>query len=106
MEYREEHFSIEIAEDTIVFSGKLEKPGYDKVSVFLSQEGASIPAETITIDLRDLRFMNSTGIRILAGFLIGTPKKFIIHIDKQITWQDKTVKTLSCLRPGDIGIKH
>ncbi len=103
-EYSEKKFTINISEDTIIFSGKLELSDYTELTDFLEQGERSLNAETIKIDIRELVFLNSSGLRMLASFLTGSPNKLEIYINTSVKWQDISVKTLSYLRPGEIRI--
>ncbi|MBE9094972.1 hypothetical protein [Tychonema sp. LEGE 07203] len=59
---------------------------------------------TITLDLRKLEFLNSSGINILSKFVIKVRQQKNIQIaikgSKQIPWQGKSLKNLQRLMPA------
>jgi hypothetical protein len=61
------------------------------------------PAE-LTLDLKDLKFLNSSGISMLSKFVIEVRKKRNIQMNvigsKEITWQSKSLKNLQRLMPS------
>jgi hypothetical protein len=60
--------------------------------------------KTITLDLRKLEFLNSSGINILSKFVIKVRQQKNIQIavkgSKQIPWQGKSLKNLQRLMPS------
>ncbi len=102
MEFREEKFTITISDDMITFSGVLENADYAHIAEFLRQGEALIPAKTMNIDITALQFLNSPGIRMLATFLMGSPKTCTLQYTTTITWQKPTVEVLSRIKPGRI----
>ncbi len=101
-EYREEKCTITISDDTIAFSGVLENVDYTHIVEFLRQGEALIQAKTMNIDITALQFLNSPGIRMLATFLMGSPKTCTLQYTTTITWQKPTVEVLSRIKPGRI----
>lgn len=104
MNYSESGCEIMLTDNTLTFSGKLEKSDYTDVDAFLREVDHAITADTCVIDLTHLRFLNSSGIRSLATFMLGSPKSFEVHIDPDITWQSESIPTLQLLKTKGITI--
>jgi hypothetical protein len=63
--------------------------------------------ETVTLDLRELEFLNSSGINHLFKFAVKlrnqTPSNLIVKGSTEIPWQQKSLKNLRTLsRKADI----
>ncbi len=58
----------------------------------------------ITFDIRQLKFLNSSGINILSKFIIKVRQKknvkMVVQGSKQIPWQGKSLKNLKRLMPS------
>ncbi len=58
----------------------------------------------ITIDLRDLQFLNSSGINIVSKFVISVRQRgqiaLIVLGSKKIPWQTKSLQNLQKLMPS------
>src|SRR5262245_54313215 len=67
-------------------------------------EAADAKPDTLTLDVRQLRFLNSSGINILARFVIHIRQQkscqLVIKGDRQYPWQHKSLKNLERLLPG------
>jgi hypothetical protein len=59
--------------------------------------------ETVTLNLQDLRFLNSSGINMLFRFVINmrdqTSSQVVVHGSSQIPWQLKSLRNLQRLMP-------
>ena len=104
MSYSEPGFEITLRENSLTFSGKLEKSDYSEVDTFLRKVDQTLSSGTCVIDLTNLTFLNSSGIRSLATFILGSPKTFEIHINKTITWQTGSISTLAHLKSKGIEV--
>lgn len=91
-------YIIELKNNIIRFSGKLDKSDYSDVSDFLKKAEEQIPGDEITIDLKDLIHLNSSGIRTIVIFITKNPKKIVIHANKELTWQRIGIIPLSKIR--------
>jgi Uncharacterized conserved protein len=71
--------------------------------VDLFNEVADSSPNTVTLDLRKLEFLNSSGINIVSKFVIKVRQQKNIQIaikgSKQIPWQRKSLKNLQRLMP-------
>ena len=104
MEYSEQGFSVTLIGNTLSFSGKLEKSNYSDVDAFLRRISPEISGDLCVIDLQLLTFLNSSGIRSLATFILGSPKIFELHINKSLTWQTESIPALKHLKPKGITV--
>jgi len=91
---------------TIMFDGVLRLRGsreYAPIAKLL-QDVVIESAVTITLDLRQLRFLNSSGINILFKFVIHVRQlgksHLVVYGSSQIPWQTKSLKNLQRLMPA------
>lgn len=103
-----EDYLIELDEEEniVKFSGELSLGGateYNPIKDLLDEVAENEP-ENMTIDLRELSFLNSSGISMLSKFVIGLRKKkrlqLIILGSEQVSWQKKSLKNLEKFLPG------
>jgi hypothetical protein len=89
----------------VVCSGVLDlrgKAGYGDIMHLLDQ-AVAVPDPLITLDLRDLEFLNSSGITTLGGFIIklrdrGTGQLKVL-CSNRYTWQSRSMRGLQKLMP-------
>jgi hypothetical protein len=60
---------------------------------------------TLTLDLRTLRFLNSSGINTLAKFVLHARRQYhatqvVMKGSHQFPWQEKSLKNFQRLLPG------
>ena len=71
--------------------------------VELLNQAADAKPECITLDVRALQFLNSSGINTLSKFVIRVRKhncsKVIVKGSRQYPWQGKSLKNLTRLLP-------
>ncbi len=76
---------------------------YAPIVKMLNDAAATQPA-TLTLDLSELEFLNSSGINVLSKFVISMRQKpnvqLIILGSKQIPWQGKSLQNLQRLMPS------
>ncbi len=106
MNYSEPGFEITLTENVLHCSGKLEKSNYTDIDQFLREVDHALQAEVCVIDLTELHFLNSSGIKTLATFMLGSPKKFEIRVNDSITWQTQSIPALTFLKPNQITVTH
>jgi hypothetical protein len=87
MEYREEKFVLNVKDNQFNFQGKIEKTDYSALGKFLVEAEKQINTDELCFDFRPLEYLNSSGVRAIAVFFLGTQKKVCIHINEGLTWQ-------------------
>jgi hypothetical protein len=72
--------------------------------VQLLDDVADSEPPTITLNLRNLRFLNSSGINVLSKFVLKVRQKqtiqMVVQGSKSIPWQGKSLKNLQRLMPS------
>ena len=108
MEIKTEDYNVRYDETSynIIFDGSLRLNGseeYASISKLLSSVVEREP-EKIVLDLRELSFLNSSGISILSKFVINVRKRKNIQMvvvgAKKTPWQNKSLKNLQRLMPS------
>lgn len=89
----------------IYFQGSLRLGGmadYQPIADLLNQ--ASEATSSITLDLKALTFLNSSGINMLSKFVIGMRKRQTIQVivrgSEEVPWQEKSLQNLQRLMPS------
>ncbi len=108
MEVKGENYSVTYDNETITvnFQGSLRLGGMEEYApiVKLLNQVVDMEPEIITLDLKTLKFLNSSGISMLSKFVISVRKKKNISItvkgSKAIPWQGKSLKNLQRLMPS------
>ncbi|MDM8526104.1 hypothetical protein QUF80_22240 [Desulfococcaceae bacterium HSG8] len=103
-EYR---VAYDAATGTISCEGTLDlrgKEGYRPIAELFEKVTDEAP-ETITLDIRQLEFLNSSGITTIgSGLIIKARKKgaskMAVSCSKKYTWQERSIRGLSKLMPG------
>jgi hypothetical protein len=90
---------------TVLFEGMLRLRGsteYSPISELLDEVARAAP-EVVTLDLRELRFLNSAGIDLLLRFTLKMRKQatsqVIIRGAADIPWQGRTLPNFGRLMP-------
>ena len=106
-EIKGEDYMVQYDPDSVAvkFQGELALGGpkeYAPINNLLKEIIDSSP-EVITIDLKELAFLNSSGISMLSKFVLGLRKKkeiqLIILGSNDIPWQGKSLKNLQKFLP-------
>lgn len=108
MEIKTENYQVtyDEASHNIVFDGSLRLNGSaEYASIFeLLNNVAQQEPEKIVLDLKELNFLNSSGISILSKFVINVRKRKNIQMvvigAKKNPWQSKSLKNLQRLMPS------
>lgn len=107
MEIKSKDFSIgyESANKTVICQGSLRLNGveeYEPIIQLLNDIADQDPPK-ITLDLRNLEFLNSSGINVISKFVIKVRQKgtiqMVVQGSKSIPWQGKSLKNLQRLMP-------
>lgn len=103
-----ETYSVQYDQETVTieFQGKLALSGakdYGPIHDLLYDVVADAPAQ-MTIDLRKLSFLNSSGISMLSKFVLGLRKQQDVQLvvvgSNQMPWQGKSLKNLQKFLPN------
>ncbi|MBR8837678.1 MAG: hypothetical protein DSM106950_27640 [Stigonema ocellatum SAG 48.90 = DSM 106950] len=96
----------EPASTTVYFKGEISLGGprdYAPI-VNLLNEVAALQPRTITLNVKELAFLNSAGISMLSKFVLGMRKnkgtQLFVLGSKKTPWQGKSLKNLERLLPG------
>lgn len=107
-EIKGEDYTVQFDSDSITvnFQGELSLGGptdYAPIVDLLNEAVESEP-ETMTLDLRELAFLNSSGISMLSKFVLSVRKKkgvqLVVLGSNDMPWQGKSLKNLEKLLPG------
>jgi len=107
-EVKGEDYIVQFDPDSVnvYFEGELSLGGsteYAPITNLLNEVAESEP-NTMTIDLRNLAFVNSSGISMLSKFVLSMRKKkgvqLVVLGSNDMPWQGKSLKNLEKLLPG------
>lgn len=77
--------------------------GYEPIMELLNHVADQKPA-TITLNLKELEFLNSSGINTISKFIISVrnhkASDLVIKGNRQISWQSKSLENLQRLMPN------
>jgi len=106
MNIHDENYQIcfDTATHRIEFSGSLRLNGMAEYApIFeLLNEASADPSQPLTLDLRKLEFLNSSGIAMLSKFVIGVRNgelKLNVLGSSAVPWQSKSLTNLKRLMP-------
>lgn len=108
MKINTEDYSIFYDQETttVICKGSLRlsgMDGYQPIVQLLSDIAEQQPS-TITLNLKELQFLNSSGINVLSKFVIKVRQKkniqMVVKGSKDIPWQGKSLKNLQRLMPS------
>ncbi len=108
MEIKAENYNVlyDEASHNIIFDGSLRLNGtaeYASITELLNNVAQKEP-EKIVLDLKELNFLNSSGISILSKFVINIRRRKNIQMvvigAKKNPWQGKSLKNLQRLMPS------
>lgn len=93
------------ASSTLKFIGSFMLAGVEgyKPILEICQGAAASGGDNLTIDMRELKFLNSSGINMMAKFVVNlrndTEVKLTVYGTNSLVWQVKLVKNLQRLMP-------
>ncbi len=96
----------EPASATVYFKGEISLGGPKDYApiVNLLNGVAALETASITLNVKELAFLNSAGISMLSKFVLGMRKKkgtqLLVLGSKKTPWQGKSLKNLERLLPG------
>jgi hypothetical protein len=107
MEINRKDYSVlyDCVTETVTCSGSFRLSQMEEYApiVQLLNDVAEREPKTITLDLRKLEFLNSSGINILSKFVIKVRQQkntqIVVKGSQQIPWQGKSLKNLQRLMP-------
>lgn len=108
MEIKSQEYSICYDPDTetVICQGSLRLSGMDEYAplVQLLNNLADSEPPKITLNLRSLEFLNSSGINVISKFVIKVRQKgtiqMVVQGSQNIPWQGKSLKNLQRLMPS------
>lgn len=108
MEISGEKYSVnyDAASTTVSCIGSFRLQGADEYApiVDLLNDVVDANPDTINLDLRELEFLNSSGINMLSKFVIQVRKqgqsKLIVYGSQAYPWQNKSLKNFQRLMPN------
>lgn len=108
MEIKTDEYNVSYDTNTATIScnGSLRLSGMDEYApiVQLLNQVADVEPPVITLNLRQLQFLNSSGINVLSKFIIKVRQKkkvqMMVQGSEQIPWQGKSLKNLKRLMPN------
>jgi len=103
-----ESFDVQLEEktSTVLFKGAIRLCGTEDYAPILDmlQETLINPATPIVLDLRELEFLNSSGITMLSRFVIQARDHTGIDLQvlasEAVPWHARSLKNLQRLMPG------
>ncbi|RKZ88433.1 MAG: hypothetical protein DRR19_12550 [Candidatus Parabeggiatoa sp. nov. 1] len=90
---------------TISLQGKLRLKSVKEYNPIVEMFDQLIDQEppVVMLNLRDLRFINSSGINVLSKFLLKVQRKnasqLTVQVSEQYAWQKKVLKSLKRIMP-------
>lgn len=100
MNFQDGDFTATLDGATLKLMGKIEKSDYTDFDFFLKDIDSSISTSKLILDIKELNFLNSSGIRSLAVFFMSTSKEIEIHIN-DLTWQRVGIVPLEKIKPDN-----
>jgi hypothetical protein len=94
------------AGDTIICKGSFRLNGVDEYTPIIQLLNAAAERQppVLTLDLRELQFLNSSGINILSKFVISVRQRakiaLVVQGSRHIPWQTKSLQNLQKLMPS------
>lgn len=108
MEIKDKDYSVryDLEIKTVIFQGELQLSGMDDYAPIMSLLDEIVAQEplVLTLDLRDLEFLNSSGINMLFRLVIKVREKGTMQLairgSDRVSWQSKSLSNLQRLMPA------
>lgn len=108
MEIKDKDYTVRYDSETktVIFQGELQLSGMDDYAPIMSLLDNIVAQEppVITLDLRGLEFLNSSGINVLFRLVIKVREKgtmqLVIQGANRVSWQSKSLRNLQRLMPA------
>ncbi|HEY9859738.1 MAG TPA: STAS domain-containing protein [Candidatus Obscuribacterales bacterium] len=107
MEIKTDDYSIwyDPESATVFFRGFLRLDGMEEYQPVMNMLLEAIEqSSSLTLNLQDLEFLNSSGISMLSMFVVKVREKgnvqLVLHGSDKILWQTRSLKNLQRLMPG------
>lgn len=108
MEIKTENYNIwyDAMAKTVIFQGSLRLSEIEESAaiVQLLDDVIVQPPEILILNLRELRFLNSSGINVVSKFVIKVRQQknmqLVVQGSTSIPWQGKSLKNLQRLMPS------
>lgn len=101
-----ENFAVEWDESsrTVALKGILRLNGLEEYAPIAKFMSGAVPQGSMTLDLRGLEFLNSSGIAMLSKFVIEIRNRKSVDLtvlgSKAVSWQGKSLVNLCKLMPS------
>ena len=107
MEIKTEDYNIcyDAAAKAVICQGSLRLGGMEDYAsiVQLLEDVVNQQPQIVTLNLRELKFLNSSGINVLSNFVIKARRQnmqLVVQGSTNIPWQGKSLKNLQRLLPS------
>jgi hypothetical protein len=108
LEVKSDDYQVEYDPElgSVYFNGEISLGGMSDYApiVSLLNKVAAAKLEIMTLNVKELAFLNSSGISMLSKFVLGMKKnkstQLIVLGSKKVPWQNKSLKNLERLLPG------
>lgn len=106
-EIKDQDYSVQYdpKTQTVTFQGELQLSGMDDYTPIIALLDDAVAQEplALTLDLRGLEFLNSSGINMLLRLVIKvrdqTTMQLIVQGSEKVSWQSRSLQTLKRLMP-------
>jgi len=103
--YDDYQVAFDPATATIICTGNFRLQGDEYASIeTMFAEAADAKLPLITLDVRELKFLNSSGINAISKFVLRVRKhnssRVVVRGNSQYPWQKKSLANLERLLPG------
>jgi len=103
-----ESFEVRLMDDssTVVFKGALRLTGMEDYAPILEmlKETLATECQAVVLDLRELDFLNSSGITMFSRFVIEARDRARVNLQflasEAVPWQARSLKNLQRLMPA------